>query len=647
MVTASGHTAIDGSINTEPRAHPESRDRSAIRSLRVLIVLAAPTGVQVAIDLWHRGPRIAAFDGSDRVDYGLAVATSLIVSSLLVLAAADRRRWRSRGIAALFLLEFTLALGGQNYFFQQYHAYLNQDVSEFASNLMDSVFNQLWADLSNYLLGAMLPALGCAVLLLWLGRRYLRPRRTLARWSSWLAPAALVGAMFVPTQHRREQACTPDILYLNAIGGFVRTQLGLTDQSHQLRPRVRESLPVPPLVAHPSRPRNVLLIQLESVRADATCIGYDPNCRRTEATNRLFPDRFPLFQLRSVSSCTAISSAALWGGLLPTESRDVLHTWPLIFDYARQAGYRTAYFTSQNMMFGNARLWVKNLGVDRSFTATEIDPSCDLDMGAREELLVPRLISEFDQLGEPFFAVLQLSNVHYPYYVDPNRPQPFQPAALTKAPERLQEFFNYYQNSVYQQDIHLARFLRHLRQSPAGARTVIVYTSDHAEAFREHGNMGHTFSVLDNEIHVPGWIDAPPGTLTADEARWLKERRNVPVTHLDVAMTLVDLLGLLDNQKIQHYLKRLPGKSLLRSGSFDQMIPLTNCAGVWSCAFENWGVLQGTREVEAREWEGGQWHCWDHHLDPTEETEVDLRECADLIGFALKTFGRRPGKQSD
>ncbi len=62
--------------------------------------------------------------------------------------------------------------------------------------------------------------------------------------------------------------------------------------------------------------------------------------------------------------------------------------------------------------------------------------------------------------------------------------------------------------------------IRFIRAQPFGARTIIVFTSDHGEAFREHGQFGHTGAVLDEEIHVPFWIDAPPGTLTdAEELR--------------------------------------------------------------------------------------------------------------------------------
>ena len=49
-----------------------------------------------------------------------------------------------------FIVGFTLAVGDQRYFHEQYNAYLNVDVSVFATNFMDSVLNQLFADAGNY-----------------------------------------------------------------------------------------------------------------------------------------------------------------------------------------------------------------------------------------------------------------------------------------------------------------------------------------------------------------------------------------------------------------------------------------------------------------------------------------------------------------
>jgi glucan phosphoethanolaminetransferase (alkaline phosphatase superfamily) len=630
---------------------PAARDRRRTWLLRwarqrtlvaVVVLLALPVTV-VALDLGRRADRVLGFQGDYRLTYLAAMLESSVVWGALLYAAC-RQRGPLRYLAAVLFAAFgTFAIGGQTYFFEQYGAYLNTDVSVFATNFRESVINQLFADFSNYL-RAKLPILALTLGLLWVGRRALRPTRSTGRVATVLAPLLLVGSFFVPTQHRHVQASTPDVLYLNSIGGLLATQLGFTEQSNQIRPRLRESLPVPPLGVAPGTPqRNVLFVILESVRASATCIEHDPECQRTGATNAAFPERFPFTSMRSVDSCTAISLAVLWSGLDSTESRDRLHTWPLIFDYAKAAGYDTAYWTSQNMLFGNVRLWVKNLGVRKFVSATELDPTSDLDMGAPERFLAEKVNAEMGDLREPFLAVVQTSNVHYPYYVDPDGPEPFQPATTSKAPDENGAFLNYYQNAVFQQDQHVAKILRHLRETEAGKRTVIVYTSDHGEAFREHGQMGHTFSIFDEETHVPMWIDAPPGTLTDEETRNLRAKRNAYLFHVDLAPTILDLLGVGDAPAIGEYKERMHGHSLLRPALTEGAVPMTNCGGTWSCAFENWGVMQKNLKLEARSWDPG-WKCYDVEADPSEREDLGVEACGGLLESAMRTYGRLPGQ---
>ena len=605
------------------------------------LLLVVPLLV-VVLDFKRRGGRIADFELWHAFFYFGSFLESSCVWGALLYAASRRRGWARHVAAALFVMMVTFTVGGQSYFYEQYHAYLNVDVSVFATNFMDSVVNQLFADIGNYL-KAKLPPFVLSLFLVWLARQVVRPSRLGSRVAGPVAPLLLAGSFFIPTHHRSEQASTPDTLYLHAIGGLLRTQLGFTDQSNQLRPRARNSLPVPPLVRAQVPARNVLFVILESVRADATCIEYDPQCRRTEATNRLLPERFPFKQMRSMDSCTAISLAVLWSGVKPTESRDTLHEWPLIFDYAKSLGYETAYWTSQNMMFGNVRLWVKNLGVNHHVSATELDPTSDLDMGAPEKYLADHVSQNIGKLREPFMAVIQLSNVHYPYYLDPSLPTPFEPWTTSKAPDENTAFKNFYQNAVYQQDMQVARMIEALKASSAGSRTVVVYTSDHAEAFREHGQMGHTFSIFDEEVHVPAWIDAPTGTLTEHEQKSLRDKRNEFLFHVDIAPTVLDLIGVPDDPRLHDYRAKLPGHSLLRPELTTEPMPMTNCAGVWSCAFENWGYMQGSLKLEARSWDRG-WNCYDVEADPFEQNRLPLEQCDHLMQLAQKTYGRLPGK---
>jgi arylsulfatase A-like enzyme len=412
------------------------------------------------------------------------------------------------------------------------------------------------------------------------------------------------------------------VLYLEAIGGLIRTQLGFTDQSHQLRPKVRQSLPVvlsKPAPAAARRP-NVVFVILESVRADAVCIEHDADCRRTKYTDAAAPNRFPLTQMRSLASSTAISLAVLWEGVGPEEPREVLHTWPVLFDYARAAGYDTAFWTSQNML----------------------DPECDLDMGAPENLLADHVERHIGELKEPFLAVVQLSNMHYPYYVDEAGPMPFKPWTTSKAPDENAQFYNYYLNGVHQQDQWIGRIVQRVKTSALGDHTVIVYTSDHGEAFRDHNQMGHTFSVLDEEVHVPAWIDTPPGLLSTDEEQALRDRRTAFTFHPDLTATTLDLIGVWDDPGIAKYKEKMLGESLIRPKKTDRAMPLTNCAGVWSCAFENWGYMRGSKKIEARAWDP-EWHCFDVAEDPHESRNLGVPACGDLGALALKTFGRLPG----
>lgn len=608
-------------------------------------LLVLPGLLAVATDALRRGTRLWNFEPTYKLTYFAAWVESLIVWSALLYAASRRSGWGRWVAAVLFVVFSTFAFGGQQYFYEQYHAYLNVDVSVFASNLMDSVVNQLFADIGNYA-KAKLPPFVLSIALVWAARRTVNPTHKKARVVTVLAPIVLVAAFFIPTQHRHLQAATPDMLYLNAIGGLIRTQLGFTDQSHQLRPKPRNSLPVPKLTRASTPPRNVLFIILESVRRDAVCVEYEPGCKLTEATNELLPNRHPLTQMRSMDSCTAISLAVLWSGVRPVEDREVLHTWPLIFDYAKAAGYDTAFWTSQNMMFGNARLWVKNLGVHKFCSATDLYGTSDLDMGAPEMFLARRVNREIGTLHEPFLAVIQTSNVHYPYYVVRDGPKPFQPASLDKSPDKNLVFRNFYQNSVYQEDQHVADMIKNLRSTEAGKRTVIVYTSDHAEAFREHYQMGHTFTTYDEEIHVPAWIDAPEGTLTDAERAALESKARQYVFHVDMAPTVLDLMGVLDDPGIARYRTKMAGHSLIRPELTTEALPMTNCAGVWSCAFENWGYMQRNMKITARGWDTN-WKCFDVAADPKEQHDLGADACGDLPRLAMKTFGRLPGRDHE
>jgi len=404
------------------------------------------------------------------------------------------------------------------------------------------------------------------------------------------------------------------------------------------RPPRRRAPKLPALFAQPAPSRNVLLVLTESVRFDAVCVEHSPDCKLTPFTDRVATARLPLLDVRASSSTTAISVSVLLSGLLPTQATEVIRSAPTLFDYAHAAGYDTAYWTSQSTMFTGSPAFFAALPLSHRCVGADLEPRPD-DSGADDTLLTERVKRELPTLREPWFAIVEYANTHYPYRTRGD--ETFQPASESKAPEDNVRFRNHYRNAVHAQDRTIADMLSRLRATPAGAHTVVIYTSDHGEAFREHGQLGHTTSVFDEELHVPTWVDAPPGTITETEREALAAAKNAHVWHIDFAPTILDLLGLADAAGVAPFRTRMVGTSLLHKERTEAVLPLTNCTDTWGCGYRNWGVIKRTLKLEARETDA-DWRCYDLAIDPNEQHDLGSESCGELRRAAEGFFRRLP-----
>jgi choline-sulfatase len=89
-----------------------------------------------------------------------------------------------------------------------------------------------------------------------------------------------------------------------------------------------------------------------------------------------------------------------------------------------------------------------------------------------------------------------------------------------------------YDGEIRFTDLHVGRVLAHLKELGLWGRTAVVLTGDHGEGFGEHGVTAHGFDLYAAQTRVP-FIVRVPG-LSSQRAR-------VPVGHVDVAPTLVNL----------------------------------------------------------------------------------------------------------
>lgn len=621
---------------------PRVRRRRIRRRRRLVgaLVLALPTLWMLMYEAVHRGERIAAFPLKYQASYWGGIAQSLLFWGVLIYVAAKRRGVISTWVAGIFYALYVLIMGSENAFCAMWNVYLCIDGQLHSKNFVQAIVGTL--PLTRPLIAFHFVA--CMVfgaIVLRRARRWVRPRKWPWRVFVLLVPAVLYAPTKIPVSYRGIQASPPDALYIHGLTALGRELLGLTNDSPDLRVQRRKPEPVPRMVAKPSRPRNVLLILQESQRGDVVCIAPDRRCdESTPWTNALLPNRYPLLQMRSNASTTAISISNIWSGVRPTERRDLLHSVPLLWDYANAAGYDTAYWTSQNLMFGNARQYIQDLPISHGAVATNLDSEADLDHGAYDELATERVKEEWGELKEPFFAVVHYSNNHYPYVFDEEL-APFQPTSFEKSADKNSEYFNYYRSVVYRSDLAVAELVRYVRSTESGQRTVLVYTADHGESFREHWQMGHTSSLFDEEVRVQGWIDAPPGTLSPEEEATLKKARDEFVWHLDLAPTFLDLLGLWDAPEMAPFKARMIGHPITRPERTLEPVPMTNCTWVWECAFRNWGVMQGSHKLEAREWDGF-YKCFDVENDPDERVDLGERSCAPMNDLARDMFHAMP-----
>jgi arylsulfatase A-like enzyme len=139
-----------------------------------------------------------------------------------------------------------------------------------------------------------------------------------------------------------------------------------------------------------------------------------------------------------------------------------------------------------------------------------------------------RLLARPENTGGRFFAWFHFVDPHAQYV--PHR----------EAPDLLGDAKGYaaavraaYDGEVWFTDHHVGRILEYVRSQPWGARTAVIVTADHGEAFGEHGMNWHGFEIWDVLVRVP-FVVAVPGL----PPRRVAARRG----HIDLVPTVLDLL---------------------------------------------------------------------------------------------------------
>lgn len=306
--------------------------------------------------------------------------------------------------------------------------------------------------------------------------------------------------------------------------------------------------------AAPERPDVVLFIA-DTFRADLLAVsGGDPaltpRMNTWAAAGRAFT------HARATSPWTLPSHTTMFTGLYPFQHGVTSHRQRIsdqlvtLAERMHAAGYRTVGITDG--------LYVsETYGLDQGF-----ESFFEHDLGmAFEDTTLPSIQAALaGDDGRPLFLFVQTYNVHTPYQVSPATraafPELFDPAitgehwiwprfqkrvdaaraaGLTADDpayrELAAELHSMYLGNVHDFDAHFQAVLDAFDAAGTGD-PVFVLTSDHGEAFLEHGYLFHSHSTYEEEVHVPLVFHGPGIAPRVDAA---------PASLIDLAPTIAAL----------------------------------------------------------------------------------------------------------
>jgi arylsulfatase A-like enzyme len=317
---------------------------------------------------------------------------------------------------------------------------------------------------------------------------------------------------------------------------------------------------------------NVVLVIIDAARADHVgCYGYPrettPNIDRLASDGYLFENYFVQFVETKPSTASVFTSQYPDTHLAYHERMLPESTFTLAQGFG-SAGYHTVLF-SQNEYA--SPLWGLGLHFDEAFYEPHIIANGRQKPYIWEAEAVLELIEPWLEKSapEPFFAYIHFIPPHDPYLTpldmyykfydkDPpnawRSPYPFdeveQELRQREKPWSEKLFINRYDSHLLYADWAVGKVEEMLREAGLFENTLFIVTSDHGEAFGEHGYKGHTISAYDETTHVPLVMRFPGSGGPTGRVPGLTQA-------VDLLPTLLDLL------QIPYPSRGVQGRSLL------------------------------------------------------------------------------------
>lgn len=327
-------------------------------------------------------------------------------------------------------------------------------------------------------------------------------------------------------------------------------------------------VPPPDVAERPAQARNVIVLLVDTLRADRLR-AYNPESRvQTPVLDRLASEGVLFEQAQTVENWTKPSCASVLTGLTPmthgakTSEARLPMSAELVSETFDAAGFATGSFIANGYVsdrFGFDQGWDSYNNFIRDGRSTEAENVFGEAASFIEE-----------HADERFFVYVQTIDPHVPYdppssflqmydqsaYSGPVQPR-LTPDLLERAKQNRVSFGPadrtrleaLHDGEISYHDHHLGRFLERLEALGVADDTLIIVTSDHGEEFDDHGSWGHGHNIFQELLGVP-LIAHMPGRLP--EGR----RVTHTVSTMNIPQTVLDLAGV-------EGLERAEGRSLV------------------------------------------------------------------------------------
>ena len=366
----------------------------------------------------------------------------------------------------------------------------------------------------------------------------------------------------------------------------------------------------------PKPPRNLLLVSLDTVRADRLG-SYHYGAAKTPHVDALAASGLRFERATTVVPLTLPAHSSLFTGTFPAWHgvRDnggfYLDDDQLtLAEILRDRGFRPGGFVGAFVL---DRRWGISQGFDRYFDDFDLDRYADasaMDAIQRPGSEVVDRALEWLQAEpqRPFFAWVHLYDAHTPY----EAPEPFR----SRFPRTRD---GAYDAEIASADAQVGRLVDRLRADGRLDDTLVVIVADHGEMLGEHGELTHGFFIYEAATHIPLIISGPgvPAGVVADQVRIV-----------DVMPTALSLLGVPVPKEVQ-------GANLMPLARGEHLDLVAHTESWYPRYHYGWSELRAIQDGRFKLIRAPRPELYDLATDPREE-----RDRSKESGTRLEVFGR-------